>query len=124
MRADTITYFTTALGIMRAGCTLFLVSTRNAAGAIADMLQRTGTGHILVSGDSFMQDIANEALATLSASGVHVAKHAMPVFEDIYADELDPKNPFAVEVELPRKFHIKAHGIILHSSGKSHIGSR
>ncbi len=114
---DTITYFTTAIGIMRAGCTLFLVSTRNAPAAIADMLQRTGAIHIIVSGDSFMQGIADEALAILSASGVHVAQHAMPTFEDIYSDELDPQSPFAVEVELPQKFHIKAHGIILHSSG-------
>ncbi|KAI0739414.1 acetyl-CoA synthetase-like protein [Daedaleopsis nitida] len=116
---DTITYYCTAIGIMRAGCTLFLVSTRNTAAGVADMLQRTGTTHIVVSGDAFMSGIADEATRTLSASGVAVAQIAMPVFDDLYAEVLDPRSPFAVDVELPQRFHPKANGIILHSSGST-----
>lgn len=118
---DTITYFCTALGIMRAGCTLFLVSTRNTSAALVDMFQRTGTVHVLISSDPFMRQVGEEALQTLRASGIHVSEHPAPLFEDIFTDTLDAMSPFAVDIEVPQKFDIDAHGIILHSSGKAII---
>ncbi|RPD58184.1 acetyl-CoA synthetase-like protein [Lentinus tigrinus ALCF2SS1-7] len=116
---DTITYFCTALGVMRAGCTLFLVSTRNTPAALVDMFQRTGTAHVLTSSDPFMRQVGEEALKTLDASGVHISDHPAPVFEDIFPETLDPTSPFAVDVEIPQKFDVYAHGIILHSSGST-----
>ncbi|KAI0702388.1 acetyl-CoA synthetase-like protein [Cerioporus squamosus] len=116
---DTITYFCTALGVMRAGCTLFLVSTRNTSAALIDMFQRTNTAHVLISSDPFMRQVGDEALQTLAASGVHITEHSAPIFEDIFTDTLDPASPFVAEVVIPDKFDVKAHGIILHSSGST-----
>ena len=94
-----------------------MLSPRNAHVAVADMLQRTGATHLVVSGDAFMSGTAREAVGALAASGVDVAQLAMPAFEDLFAESLDPRSAFAVEAELPQKFDLKAHGIILHSSG-------
>ncbi|TFK94521.1 acetyl-CoA synthetase-like protein [Polyporus arcularius HHB13444] len=116
---DTITYFCTALGVMRAGCTLFLVSTRNNSAALVDMFQRTGTAHVLISSDPFIREVGDEALQTLAASGVHVVEHPAPIFEDIFPDTLKPASPFAADVVIPEKFDVKAQGIILHSSGST-----
>ncbi|RDX43676.1 acetyl-CoA synthetase-like protein [Lentinus brumalis] len=117
--ADTITYFCTAIGVMRTGCTLFLVSTRNASAAIADMFQRTGTGHVILSVDPFLRGTAREALATLANAGQHVAQLELPTFEDLFAEVLDPQSPYEARVELPTTFDMDAVGVIMHSSGST-----
>lgn len=97
---------------------MFLVSTRNAPLAVADMIQRTGATHIFLSGDSPMQALGKGALASLAESGVHVIEHAMPVFEDLFPETVDPSSPFEAAVELPSSYDMSETSIIMHSSGK------
>ncbi|KAI0647275.1 acetyl-CoA synthetase-like protein [Trametes meyenii] len=117
--ADTITYFCTALGVVRSGCTLFQISTRNSVAAVADMLGRTGTTQLLVSEDVALQDIALSALEHFPAGQITIRR--MPSFEDIF--ELDDKragSTFDVgDVALPENLNLNAPAIILHSSGSS-----
>ena len=118
LELDTITYFTTVIGTLKAGFTLFLISPRNAPVAVADMLQRTGATHILVSLDASMQGLAKEAIAILKESGTHVAQHAMPVFEDLYPGKPDPSSPFEANVEMCTSYDVAGPAVIMHSSGK------
>ncbi|KAI1789126.1 acetyl-CoA synthetase-like protein [Ganoderma leucocontextum] len=117
--ADTITYFCTIVGILRSGCTAFLISTRNTSAAVADMLSRTGATHLLVSPDAVMGGIADEAFQSLADLRVHVDRLAMPVFEDLFPETVDPASPFEAEVELPTSYDMEAVAVILHSSGST-----
>ncbi len=118
---DSITYFCTAIGIMRAGCSAFLVSTRNGSDAVADMLRRTEATHIFVSSDTTMQEVSQEALTILANAGQHLIKLPAPTHEDIFSEELDPKSPFMADVQLPTTFDMNAFSNFLHSSGKSEV---
>ncbi|KAI0739441.1 acetyl-CoA synthetase-like protein [Daedaleopsis nitida] len=117
--ADTISYFCTYMGAMRAGYTVFLVSTRNGSAAVADMLQRTGAGHIIVSADDAMRATAEDALSTLSSAGAHVTQLAIPTFDALFAETLEPGNSFEAQVEFPTSFDMGAHATIMHSSGST-----
>ncbi|CDO73877.1 hypothetical protein BN946_scf185016.g34 [Trametes cinnabarina] len=113
--ADTITYFCTAIGILRAGCTIFLVSTRNGPEGVADMVQRTGTTHMIVSKDHVIREVAQEALRGLPQSQVTVID--MPAFEDLFPKDGGPANSaFDSDAELPNNYDLDALGIIIHSS--------
>lgn len=39
-----------------------------------------------------MQALGKGALASLTESGVHVIEHAMPVFEDLFPETVDPSS--------------------------------
>ncbi|PIL34346.1 hypothetical protein GSI_03121 [Ganoderma sinense ZZ0214-1] len=116
---DTITYFCTVIGILRSGCTAFPISTRNTAAAVADMLSRTGTTHLLVSPDVVTGDIADDALRSLADLDVHVDRLVMPVFEGLFPKEVDPASPFEADVEFPTHYDMEAAAVIMHSSGSS-----
>lgn len=118
MHADTITYFCTVVGIFRSGCTAFLISTRNTAPAIADMLSRTGATHLLVSPDDVMGGVADEALKSLADLRMHVDRLTMPLFEDLFPKVVDPESPFEAHIEFPASYDMEAAAVILHSSGK------
>ncbi|KAI0755845.1 acetyl-CoA synthetase-like protein [Fomes fomentarius] len=117
--ADSITYVCTAIGVMRAGYAIFLISTRNAPVAVADMLERTGAGHVIVSSDSFMRGVAQEALSSLSANGKHVVEIGIPTFEELFAERLEPSSPYDAQVVLPTSFDVTGAAAILHSSGST-----
>ncbi|RPD77022.1 acetyl-CoA synthetase-like protein [Lentinus tigrinus ALCF2SS1-7] len=117
--ADTITYFVAAIGIMRAGCTLFPVSTRNAAVAVTDMFKRTGTRHVLVSSDTVLRQTAKDVLGELEAAGQKVVQLDLPTFEDLLAEKLDAASPLEAAVELPKTFDKDALAAIMHSSGST-----
>lgn len=104
------------MGVLKSGCTLFLVSTRNTAAAVADMLKRTNTTQILISQDATIRGIAADALSQLSGSQVTVRD--MPVFEDLYSDATTNSAFTDVNVKLPETHNPDALAIILHSSGK------
>ena len=114
---DTITYFCTILGIFKAAGVVFIVSPRNTPAAVAELLQRTGTTHALVSSDAPMQELAASALTILTKSGHQVEQHPMPLFEDLYPEAEDPTSPFAADVDIPTKYNMSAPGFALHSSG-------
>ncbi len=67
---DTITYFCTVIGAFRSGCCAFLISTRNAPSAVADMLKRTGATHLVVSPDPQMSELADGAIKMLAFDSV------------------------------------------------------
>lgn len=113
--ADTITYFSTAVGVLKSGCTVFLISTRNTAAGVADMLKRTSVEQILVSADATIRGVAEEALNQLG--GHQVTLREMPVFEDLFSDETRD-SAFNADVKLPEKYDPEAFAIILHSSGR------
>lgn len=101
----------------KAGFSVFTISTRNSSAAVANMLQGTGAEHLFVSPDTSMQAVAADALGTLAKSGITIAQHAMPVFEDLYPAEPDPCSPFEGVMDLPGNTGGTLE-LILHSSGK------
>ncbi|KAM5543040.1 hypothetical protein V8D89_003424 [Ganoderma adspersum] len=117
--SDTITYVCAIIGAFRAGCCAFLISTRNASAAVADMAKRTGVPHLFVSPDLPMSEIADEALRVLAADGVDVKRHLMPSFEDLFPEVPDEDSLYEKEVELPSSYDVKAYSTILHSSGST-----
>ena len=104
---------------MRAGCAVFLVSPRNAPAAVADMLKRTGAGHLLVSADEGMRLLAKGSLSAAAAAGFHATQMAMPTYETLFADNVEQGSTFDAQVELPTSFDMKSDAIIMHSSGRS-----
>ncbi|CDO77413.1 hypothetical protein BN946_scf184857.g20 [Trametes cinnabarina] len=116
--ADTITYFCNTLGLLRAGCTVFPISTRNGAAAIADMLQKTRASQLMLSQDALIRGIAKEALSHLPAG--QVTARDMPRFEDLF-HEGDAKSADTLEDggEFPKTFDLNTHAIIMHSSGST-----
>ena len=117
--ADTITYICTILGLLKAGCTAFLVSTRNAAAAVADMLKRTGSAHLFVSADGSMRALAAEAIAAMAREDMHVTEHVMPTFEDLFVKALNGQTRFDMPRDLPSNYDMKAPAVAMHSSGIS-----
>ncbi|KAH9933970.1 acetyl-CoA synthetase-like protein [Epithele typhae] len=116
---DSITYYCTVIGLLKAGHTVFLISVRNAPVAVADILQRTGTHHLLVSPDEGMQHLAKESLSGLRENGFDVAQHLAPAFEDLFPINPDPRSVFESPMSLPTKFDLQAPALIMHSSGST-----
>lgn len=102
---------------MRAGCTLFPVSTRNAAVAVADMFKRTATGHMIVSSDAVLREAAKDALEELAKVEHSVIQLDLPTFEDLFTENLDATSPLEAVVELPTTFDMNTLASIMHSSG-------
>ncbi|KAI0719494.1 acetyl-CoA synthetase-like protein [Cerioporus squamosus] len=111
--ADTITYALTAMGILRSGHTMFLISPRNVAAAVVDMLRKTNCRHIFVSQDTPIQDLLQLVKKELD----DVSLHPMPAFQDIYPGHAiqDDEEPD----DLPRSYDLKRVAMILHSSGST-----
>ena len=104
---------------MRTGHTVFLVSIRNAAAAIADMFKRTSTGHVIMSPDPFLRRTAQDALGELASTRQKVVELKIPSYQDLFAEQLDVSSPYEAQVELPTKYDVDAVGVIMHSSGES-----
>ncbi|KAI9060104.1 acetyl-CoA synthetase-like protein [Trametes sanguinea] len=115
---DTITYFCNIIGVLRTGCTAFLISARNGAPALADMLQRTGAAQLLLSPDTLIHDVAKDALSRFPDGQVTVRD--IPTFDDLFPTaEGKSSEAFEANVELPKTFDLESHAIILHSSGST-----
>ena len=123
-KIDTITFFCTVLGALKSGFTVFLISTRNSAAAIADMVQRMGVGHTLVSSDTSMQALMASTQALLSLTNHTVVQHLMPAFEDLYSASPDPTNQIGVEIEMPTSYDMEGPALIMHSSGMPRLLQR
>ena len=119
-RLDTITYFCTIIGASRAGVCVFLISTRNAAVAVADMAKRTGLAHLIVSSDAVMNEVADDAIKLLAFDGLELKKHRMPVFEDLFPEVPDMDSLFENKAGLSRNHESEAYSAIVHSSGAVH----
>ncbi|OSD00551.1 acetyl-CoA synthetase-like protein [Trametes coccinea BRFM310] len=116
--ADTITYFCNIIGILRAGCTLFLMSPRNGAEAVADMLQRSRASQLLLTPDVVIRQVAEDALSRLPAG--QITMRDMPMFEDLFpSEQAKSGNSFEWDVQFPDTFDLDSCAIILHSSGST-----
>ncbi|KAF9468263.1 acetyl-CoA synthetase-like protein [Collybia nuda] len=109
---DTITYFATVLGMLRAEITIFVVSPRNSPLAVAHLLSKVCPSHVLVSPEAPIQDLVREAIQSLG-DGVTPTILSMPVFEDIFI-------PGVRFVPLPPRLRdLSSTRIIVHSSGST-----
>lgn len=115
--ADTVTYVTTEVGILRAGFAVFLISPRNSPKAIAHLLQKMGARHLLVGGEPMLQKLAATSLELLRADGhPDIPVSDMLHFEDLYPRDCshgDFKYYPAV------RFDLDAPALIMHSSGST-----
>ncbi|KAH9903318.1 acetyl-CoA synthetase-like protein [Cubamyces lactineus] len=116
--ADTITYFCTVIGAMRAGCTVFLISTRNGPAGVADMLQKTNVSQMLVSPDVAVRQVAHDTVGLLPAG--QLSLQAMPTFGDLFPKDTKSANKaFEREVKFPETYDIDSYALIIHSSGST-----
>ncbi|KAJ3520636.1 hypothetical protein NM688_g9133 [Phlebia brevispora] len=114
--SDTITYFTTIVGIMRAGYIVFPISPRNSAAAVAHLISRTSTSHALVGSEPALQELAAGALKILvDSEKAQPGMSNIPVFEDIFIDDheetFEPLPPYKPGWDDP--------ALIMHSSGST-----
>ncbi|KAH7912486.1 acetyl-CoA synthetase-like protein [Hygrophoropsis aurantiaca] len=112
--SDTITYFTTLLGMLHAGIVVFPISPRNPAAAIAHLLSITGVSHILTSGEPPIRELAKDAADSLKLKGFpSVPIKPMPSFNQVF-------NKDAVFERLPpRTYDYGRTALIVHSSGST-----
>ena len=120
MSPDTFTYLTVNLSVLRTGATLFPISPRNSAPAIAHLLEATGVTAILVGGEPSLKRLAAAAFDIIRNSGgtpPNVAQ--MPAFDEILlthsATAIDT-DEFLPPLGWRRQDRA---GLIVHSSGLS-----
>ncbi|CAL1709825.1 unnamed protein product [Somion occarium] len=115
--SDSITYFSSIVGILRAGFTAFLVSPRNGPDALAYLLRTTQSRVLFTSVEFGVQALAEKALAILSSSTKEgpliIPNHPMPTFEDLYSLQ----GGASLDIFPKRKHDLDAPACILHSSG-------
>ena len=109
--ADTVSYITTSLGVLRAGHAVFLISGRNVPAAVADMLRKTGCRDLLVSPDSTIQALSNAVREQVQG----VSLHTIPSFADLYPS--DGAESAQAAGHLPDKYSEEDLALIVHSSG-------
>ncbi|KIY44831.1 acetyl-CoA synthetase-like protein [Fistulina hepatica ATCC 64428] len=110
--SDSITFFTTLLGMMRAEIVPFLISPRNSAVAAAHLLKVQDVHHLLLSSDPHIMQLGQDAVAELHTQGHDVKIFSMPLFEDIYnGNPFQPLPPMNVEASTPI--------FMVHSSGST-----
>ncbi|TFY76506.1 hypothetical protein EWM64_g7507 [Hericium alpestre] len=113
---DSITYYTTVLGLVYAGFVPFLISTRNSAVAVADLLSKTGVSRLLIGVEDSLHEVVDEAMKLLKEQGnvmASVPQVAAPLFGDLYTQD---------DGEVPAKaaaHSVDSPFVILHSSGST-----
>ncbi|KAF7341776.1 Acetyl-CoA synthetase-like protein [Mycena sanguinolenta] len=80
---SSILYASLVVGTIRAGCTVFPLSTRNSDAAIAHLIAESGMKYLLISQDRHMQDIARKANALLNAQNISIGIFPIPTYEEI-----------------------------------------
>jgi acyl-CoA synthetase (AMP-forming)/AMP-acid ligase II len=115
LHLDTLTYGTTMLGIIRAEYVAFAVSHRNSAGAVAHLIDKTGSQHVLVTAD--LKPVMEAAAAILKERGVKTpVVQLIPTFGDLFPDDHSDNFQFLPE---PKLKGLDDPVCILHSSGTS-----
>ena len=107
------------MGILRAGYICFPISPRNSPAAIANLLNKTSSDHVVVGREQSFQDLLSMALKILKTDYADeysgdIPVSSMPVFEDLYLDNL--QDVAEVPPPLP-KTNINDTLLIAHSSG-------
>ncbi|KAF7351310.1 Acetyl-CoA synthetase-like protein [Mycena sanguinolenta] len=114
-----ILYASLIFGAVRAGLTVFPISTRNSPAAVAHLVAQSGVKYLLVSQDGHMQELARKALSLLKENeqAHDVGMLPIPTYEevsdaqrgDLAADALPPLCKIPDEEVL----------VIAHSSGST-----
>jgi len=117
--AETISYYTMNLAIMRAGYTAFPISPRNSPAAVAHLISKVGVKHIFLGRDQAMADLGKKAVEILSIQHPSLSKprfSGLPLFEDLYLGDskgnLQDQDDIPYENKGPDQV-----AIYLHSSG-------
>ncbi|PBK71685.1 acetyl-CoA synthetase-like protein [Armillaria solidipes] len=114
--ADSVTYYTTIAGIMRAGCIAFPISVRNSDAAVAHVIRSTGANYMFLSQDPGMQKLAEVALQKLNNEERQDFKMMpMPSFESLYSGSAEPSD-FLPSI---KNGDLEAQALIMHSSGST-----
>ncbi|KAL5492825.1 hypothetical protein ACEPAI_4273 [Sanghuangporus weigelae] len=110
--SDAVTFFCTLIGTLRTGVAIFLISPRNTPQAISFLLSQTKPIGIIVSSESWIQQLADNSLK-LSAQ-VSLRRVNMPTFEDLFPVMGFDLNFRTVE---SASLRMSTPAIIYHSSG-------
>ena len=102
-------------GIIRAGHTVFPISPRNSAPAVAHLLTKTGTQHVFVGIESALQDLAATSLKLMKGAGT-----PLPTLQDIPLFALYSKSLDESYEPIPKfKPDWNDPAVIMHSSGST-----
>ncbi|KAF9650627.1 acetyl-CoA synthetase-like protein [Thelephora ganbajun] len=111
--SDTITYATTKLGIIRAEGAVFAVSPRNSASAVAHLISKTGSQHIIATPD--LKPLTDAAIAILKEQRSKIpVVQLMQTFEELFPDDDSENFEYLPE---PKLKGLDDPVCILHSSG-------
>jgi len=112
---DTITYATTEFGIIRAEGAAFMISPSHSASAIAYLIDKTGTKHIIITPD--VEPLADAVVAIMKERGLEIpVVRPMPAFSDLFPDG-DSKD--FEYLPAPKLKGLEDPACLLHSSGAS-----
>lgn len=112
---DTFTYVVLLVGIIRAGYQAFPISLRNSSAGVANLLQKTRSKFLFISGDAGAQRLATTACTQPSIGGQvgdHIMRLAMPTFDSLF--DRDEDFDWLPPVDHPDETD---PALILHSSG-------
>lgn len=98
---------------MRAGFTVFVISTRNNTAAVTHLLSRTGARILFTGHEDGVRQLAQQSIDDLGEPGKEVQTHLMPVFEDLYSGSKYSDDAST----LPTKYDRETRAVIMHSSG-------
>lgn len=100
---------------MRAGYTVFVISTRNNVASVTHLLAKTGTRILFTGHDDAIRQLAQQSIDELGDAGKGFQTHLMPVYDDFYTKSLYSHDAST----LPSKLDRNTQAIIMHSSGTS-----
>jgi hypothetical protein len=72
------------MGIIRAGYTVFPISHRNSAAAVAHLLSAKNVTHMLVGEEKSMQSLAKTALELMESSMTEIPEHPLCLCSKTY----------------------------------------
>lgn len=112
---DTITYATTKIGIIRAEAVVFPISPRNSAPAVAHLINKTGSQHIIITHD--LSPLIDAAIVILKGQGSKIPViQLMPSFGELFPDDDSENFEYLPE---PKLKGLDDPVCLLHSSGES-----
>lgn len=112
--SEPLTFFTVAVGIMRAGFAVFPISPRNSPAAVAHLLRKTSPAHLLVGPEPSLKELVAASYKIFKEDGAEPPRFSeMPFFDAIYEKGLAPFEPLP-----PVKRGLDDIVLIMHSSGE------
>ncbi|TFY82997.1 hypothetical protein EWM64_g1012 [Hericium alpestre] len=115
--SDSITYFTTAMGLAYAGFIPFPISPRNSPAAVAHLIKKTAATYVLIGIEDALRVLADNVMKLLKAEAADRPLPNIspaPLFEDLYNASVDDSD----QALRAAKADWKSPFIILHSSGQ------